>query len=144
MKLTSNSFRTNQSIPPQYTCDGSDRSPHLAWSEIPSGTRSFAVSCLDPDAPGGGFIHWLLIDIPLSTTEIPENAGCPTGAKEIENDFGKKPYGGPCPPQGEHRYVFTVYALKAETLEGVGRQNFLDLVKQNMIASAELIGRYAR
>ena len=144
MELTSSDFGNNQDMPSELTCDGKDVSPHLAWSEPPEGTKSFAISCIDPDAPVGDWVHWLICNIPANVTEL-EKDQVPPGT-EIANDFGKEHYGGPCPPSGRHRYVFVVYALNAERIEtdGMTRDSFLDKVKEHLMESAQLIGLYQR
>jgi Raf kinase inhibitor-like YbhB/YbcL family protein len=144
MKITSKDFSHNQPIPSVHTCDGKDLSPQLAWSGVPEGTKSLALSCIDPDAPRGDFIHWLICNIPAATTEIPQGGPLPAGAQEVGNDFGKKPYGGPCPPSGTHRYFFTIYALKVSDLGSPDKNDFLTKVRENEIASAEIIGLYTR
>lgn len=142
MKLTSKDFKQNEIMDSKYTCDGKNISPHLKWEGAPASTKSFAISCNDPDAPAGDWIHWYVINIPAKTTELPQ--GGPVPGIEVENDFRKKNYGGPCPPSGTHRYFFRVFALKVDKLEGVTKKNFREKVKEQMIESAEMVGLYKR
>lgn len=98
---------------------GRNLSPHLSWSGHPEQTRSFVVSCLDPDAPtGSGFWHWMVVDVPATVTELATGAELPQGAYAVRNDFGERGYGGPAPPPGDrpHRYVFVVHAVDVEHL----------------------------
>ncbi len=108
-----------------FGCTGDNKSPVLKWSGAPAETKSFAVTVYDPDAPSGaGWWHWSVINIPASVTELASNAGgvggagLPKGAVQLPTDYGTAAWGGICPPQGDkpHRYVFTVYAMKTETV----------------------------
>lgn len=109
-----------------FGCNGEDMSPQLSWSNIPKGTKSFALTVYDPDAPtGSGWWHWQLVDIPVTVIHLPPNAGsvtkdlAPTGSTHIQNDYGVAGFGGACPPEGHgvHRYQFTIHALSVESLE---------------------------
>lgn len=133
----------NGSIPSEFTCDEKNISPQLSWENVPEKTKSFALTVTDPDAPGGLWIHWLVYDISKDLRKIEKNS-LPAGAKEVENDFGKRPYGGPCPPSGTHRYFFTIYALDVEHLEGVNKRNFQDMVEGHSIEKATIKGLYKR
>ena len=106
--LASPAFGNNQSIPAKFTCTGQNVSPPLQWNGVPATAKTLELTVDDPDAPGGHFTHWQLAEIPATTTAIPE--GEHVGA-EGTNGFGNQGYGGPCPPSGEHRYVFTLKAL---------------------------------
>ncbi|HEX6510687.1 MAG TPA: YbhB/YbcL family Raf kinase inhibitor-like protein [Chloroflexota bacterium] len=133
MRVTSNSFSEGSTIGHDYVlsaeygfgCDGGNKSPHLRWEGAPADTKSFAVTCYDPDAPtGSGFWHWVIVNIPPNVTELPEGAGnpggqLPGGALQTRTDIGQPGYVGPCPPQGDppHRYQFTVFALGADQLQ---------------------------
>jgi len=142
MELESNSFESEGLIPSRYTCDGQDISPHLKWSKYPDETKSFALTCVDPDAPMGEFIHWLVYNIPANVSELNEGKKAP--GKEVTNDFKRLEYGGPCPPSGTHRYFFTVYALDREMTEDLSRDNFRERVEEHSLAKAVLMGRYSR
>jgi len=143
MNLVSEDFENNSGIPSEFTCDGKDVSPQLSWSNIPVETKSFALSVEDPDAPMGTFIHWLVYDIPKNVNNISRGT-LPEGAKQVRNDWGKEDYGGPCPPSGMHRYIFTIYALDVEHLENISKHNFFSRVEEHTIEKAKLIGLYKR
>ncbi len=143
MRVTSHSFNDGDMMDLKYTCDGNDISPQLSWS-VPEGTRSFALSCIDPDAPMGDFIHWLVYNIPAGVSEIPEGGPLPESAVEVRNDFGRKHYGGPCPPSGIHRYFFTVYALDTDKLNIDNKDEFLQEVEKHSISKSWIMGRYTR
>lgn len=106
-----------------FGCSGGNLSPALAWSDAPAGTKSFAITAYDPDAPtGSGWWHWVVFNLPAATHALPAGAGAkgtglPGGAVQSRTDFGAPGYGGPCPPPGApHRYVFTVHALDVDKL----------------------------
>ena len=143
MKLLSEDFRENEEIPSRFTCDGENICPQLHWEGVPEGTRSFALSMTDPDAPGGTFIHWLVHDMLKDVRRI-ERGGLPVGARQVKNDFGKERYSGPCPPSGTHRYYLTLYALDVEHLRDINRGDFFKLVDEHSLAKAELMGTYWR
>jgi Raf kinase inhibitor-like YbhB/YbcL family protein len=131
MKLTSGEVSDGSTIKDAqvanvFGCKGGNSSPSLSWSGAPSDTKSFAITVYDPDAPtGSGFWHWVVFNIPASTTSIPLDAGdikkklMPKGAIQSRTDFGTDGYGGPCPPQGDkpHHYIFTVYAVDEDKLQ---------------------------
>lgn len=117
---------TSRQVYNGFGCAGEDRSPQLSWENAPEGTRSFAITMYDPDAPtGSGWWHWVVYDIPSSIKELASAAGSgdgvllPKGSVQGRSDFGTKQYGGPCPPEGHgpHQYIITVHALDVEKLE---------------------------
>ena len=123
--VVSEDFIADGTLPDAQVYAAGNTSPHLRWSGAPEGTRSYAVSCYDPDAPtGSGFWHWSVFDIPAEVTELPTGAGSgdfkglPAGAVHVRNDYGTRDFGGAAPPPGDgpHRYVFTVYAVDQEKL----------------------------
>jgi Raf kinase inhibitor-like YbhB/YbcL family protein len=142
--LTSSAFREGETIPRQFTCDGDDLALPLAWSDAPDGTRGFALIMDDPDAPHGTFTHWLLYNIPATTTALTDQLVGTT----LHNDFGRPKYGGPCPPPGHgpHRYFFTLYAVDVPslTLKGRTRKALERALQAHTLATARLMGRYER
>ena len=150
IKVESSAFKEGELIPSQYTCDGSNISPPLKWSNPPKGTVSLVLISDDTDAPAGTWVHWVVYNIPPSVKGFPQNV--PT-AKILENgaiqgttDFGKIGYGGPCPPSGTHRYYFKLYAL--DTMlnfdPGATKKQVVDAMKNHVLAKGQLIGRYKR
>jgi len=145
MKIVSPAFQNNETIPKRYTCDGENINPPLYFEDLPQGTKSLVLIVDDPDAPMGTFLHWLVFNIPSETKLIEENS-IPQGAKLGKNDFGKNSYGGPCPPYGQHRYFFKLYALDA-TLDlenGVTLSEIKSAMRNHILSEAELIGLYQR
>ena len=145
---------SNDQVYNGFGCSGKNISPPLAWSGAPSATRSFALTVFDPDAPGTGWWHWVVYDIPASATELPQGAGdpggkLPAGAVQVRTDFGTSGYGGPCPPAGNkpHRYIFTVYALKVAKLDvpaGSSAARVGSIINANKLASASFTALYGR
>ncbi|MBI5466490.1 MAG: YbhB/YbcL family Raf kinase inhibitor-like protein [Candidatus Kerfeldbacteria bacterium] len=145
MTITSSAFKPNESIPPRYTCDGENISPALEFFEVPENTQSLALIVDDPDAPAGTWTHWIVWNINPGIKQITEGA-TPLGATEGTTSFGKPGYGGPCPPSGQHRYVFKLYALDT-VLDLKPSANVAALqsaLSSHTIGQAQLMGRYRR
>lgn len=145
MHIESSAFRDNGPIPSTYTCDGEDKNPPLTFSEVPEEAKSLVLIVDDPDAPGGDWSHWVMWNIPTSTTQIDERR-VPTGAVEGTTDFGKPGYGGPCPPSGTHRYQFKLYALDImlSLLPSANKQMLEKAIDRHIIAHARVTGLYQR
>jgi Raf kinase inhibitor-like YbhB/YbcL family protein len=141
--LTSTAFEPNGSIPVDYTCKGAGMSPALAWRNVPSGTKEFALIMQDPDTPIGTFVHWVVAGIGAKTRSIPANTE-PANAFGGVNGAGRTGWIPPCPPSGVHRYVFTLYALKKKVSlpPGATATTLRDAVKGRTLATATLIGRF--
>ena len=144
MKISSSAFQQGGNIPSKFTCDGSDTSPPLQITGVPSETKSLVLIADDRDAPSGLFTHWLVWNIPPQTNSISEGSA-PKGVHGT-NDFGKSGYKGPCPPPGTHRYSFKVFALDRglDLRSGAKRSQVDAAMKGHVIAQGELVGRYAR
>jgi Raf kinase inhibitor-like YbhB/YbcL family protein len=139
------------------TCTGTNVSPALRWTAAPAATKSFALTVWDPDAPvPGGWWHWVLFDIPASSTSLASGAGstdlsaAPAGSVEGTTSFGKPGYGGPCPPvgSGAHHYIFTLYALDEATVAGASAKTdgptLKRLIAKHLLGSTSIVGRFAR
>src|SRR5688500_16654898 len=139
LTLSSAAFLDGQHIPGKFTCDGDDISPQLEIGNIPEGTQSLALIMDDPDAPNGMWTHWLIWDMRVLHTIMEGEAPGIQG----KNDFGNNNYGGPCPPNGTHRYYFRVYALKQKLglPEGASKEELLKAIEPNLLAKAELMGK---
>jgi Raf kinase inhibitor-like YbhB/YbcL family protein len=155
MEITSTAFKDGEKIPIQYVMPGAggkNISVSLAWKDIPSGTKSFALSMVDPHPVAQNWVHWLVINLPANVASLEEGASgkkMPPGAVELKNSFGDIGYGGPQPPKGtgDHPYVFTLYALKVEKLD-LGANTSLSTFKKTLegktLGSATITGKYGR
>jgi Raf kinase inhibitor-like YbhB/YbcL family protein len=159
--VTSRSFEEGQQIPPaqrsgRLRAGGRDESPQLSWGGAPAGTRSYAVTVFDPDAPGaGGYWHWAVVDLPADVTSLPEGAGAadgpqlPPGALQLKNDAGFRGYVGAAPPPGHgpHRYIMTVHALDVEQSgldENASPAGLESRLSDHTLARATITGIYER
>ena len=152
--LTSPAFTHGSTIPPKFTCDGENVSPPLEWSGVPAGTRSLALLVDDPDAPDPArpkktWTHWLLYDIPQTTSGLPEGVApeaLPEGTRTGRTDQNETVWHGPCPPIGKHRYYFSLFALDAVLgdLHTPTRAQFLAAVGDHVLSRVELMGTYVR
>jgi Raf kinase inhibitor-like YbhB/YbcL family protein len=148
--MTSAAFRDGERIPRRFTADGENLSPPLRWTDPPSGTRSFAIVCEDPDAPSGLFVHWVAWNIPADHRELKEGASRTAEASGIRhgrNGFGNAGYGGPKPPPGKpHRYRFRLFALDAplELPTGASRSELERSMAGHVLGSGTVVGTYER
>lgn len=158
-QLTSDEIKTGKSLSEAqvfqgFGCEGGNRSPALSWSDAPQGTKSFAVTAYDPDAPtGSGWWHWTMVNIPATVTSLTSDAGnkdgskLPAGAVQGRNDYGDVGFGGACPPKGDkpHHYHFKVWALKTDKLPIDGNASGAlvgFMLNANQLATAELVPVY--
>ena len=149
--LESKDFINNSTILIEFTCDGANISPTLTWSNSLEETKSFALICDDPNAPGGTFTHWIVYNIPTSTRGLDKNLPIQlvlnSGASQGKNDFGEIGYGGPCPPHGStHHYYFKLYALDSmlDISAGAAKIQVENAMRGHILETAELIGLYNR
>jgi Raf kinase inhibitor-like YbhB/YbcL family protein len=155
MDITSTAFKDKEKIPIQYVMPGAggkNISVPLAWRNVPPGTKSFALSMVDPHPVAQNWVHWLVINLPANATSLEEGASgkkMPSGSVELKNSFGDIGYGGPQPPKGtgDHPYVFTLYALKVEKID-LGANTSLAAFKKALegktLGSATITGKYGR
>lgn len=159
LTVRSSVYRDGETIPQSAVfngmgCTGDNVSPDLTWSGAPPGTKSYAITIWDPDAPTGvGFVHWLLFNIPGDVTSLPAGAGsrrdAGVRATHGTNDFGTRDFGGSCPPPGDppHHYHLTVYALDVDKLEGLDESTsyakFKFVSRNHVLAGGEIVGLYS-
>jgi Raf kinase inhibitor-like YbhB/YbcL family protein len=144
MKITSPAFSDGGSIPAKYTCDGGDAIPPLRFEDVPENAAALALVMDDPDAPRGTWDHWILWNIPPQTAEVRE--GVPPQAVNGRNSWGRTGWGGPCPPDREHRYFFCLFALdqKLDLPPGSTKAELKAAMKGHIVDEAQLVGRYDR
>lgn len=145
IQVSSEAIEPGGVIPVRFTCDGVEVSPPLSWSGIPDGSASLALVVDDPDAPGGTFVHWVLVDIPVDVGSVSQGQ-VPLGAVQGKNSSGGSSYFGPCPPSGTHHYRFTVFALSAPTglQDGAGLDDALHAIDTTAVARGRLTATYRR
>ena len=150
MKIWSKAFEEVGKIPLKYTCHGQDISPPISISDVPVNTQSLALILVDPDAPSGKFVHWVVYNIPPDIMELNENIEkiekLDNGIIQGINDFGRIGYGGPCPPFGTHRYYFKLYALdtRLKVLSGIRETDLLKVIFHHNIAESHFKGIYGK
>ena len=152
MLITSSAFAHQGKIPSVYTCEGANISPPLAWRDFPAGTQSLALIVDDPDAPDPAapqriWVHWVLYNLPVDCTGLPENVSrLPVGTADGLNDWNLTGYGGPCPPIGRHRYFHTLYALDTvlPDLKCPDRKRLLEAMQGHVLAEAQCMGTYQK
>jgi Raf kinase inhibitor-like YbhB/YbcL family protein len=147
MKLSSSAFVDGGILSAKYTCDGASLSPPIKWQDAPANTKSFALIYDDPDAPSGTWTHWILYNLPPTINSLEENVRqLPIGTKVGVNSWPEQSYGAPCPPSGEHRYIFHLYALDMLlNLSGaITSEKLQQAMQGHILATATLMGKYQR
>jgi Raf kinase inhibitor-like YbhB/YbcL family protein len=144
ISVTTSAFQASGDIPPKFTCNGANVNPGLKINGVPNEAKSLVLIVDDPDAPRGLFTHWIVWNIDPKATDIGENSA-PAGGIQGTNDFGKRSYGGPCPPSGTHRYFFKIFALdtKLDLKAGAHRAELDAAMRGHTLAQGELMARYA-
>jgi Raf kinase inhibitor-like YbhB/YbcL family protein len=152
--ITSSAFANGREIPCDYTCEGADTSPALAWAGVPAGTKSLALIVDDPDAPDPAapkttWVHWVLYNLPADARGLPEAVepdALPAGTHEGTNDWKRTGYGGPCPPIGRHRYYFKLFALDTvlPDLKSPTKAQLEKAMQGHILEKTELLGLYQK
>jgi Raf kinase inhibitor-like YbhB/YbcL family protein len=156
LQLSSESFKAGEGMPSRCGYQNENISPELHWTGVPEKTKTFAIICDDPDAPGRIWVHWVIYDIPIEKEvfkktfqlleNFPKKEISEKGIRQGMNDFGKIGYDGPAPPSGVHRYYFKLYALDTalELKPGAGKHQLLAAMKGHILAETQLMGTYGR
>jgi len=151
ISMNSTAFREGETISQKYTCDGEDLSPPLAWDGVPEGAKSLALIADDPDAPVGTWVHWVLYNVPPTSTGLPEGVPVEQVVAGIgtqgSNSSRKNGYSGPCPPgEAPHRYYFKLYALdiELELASGASKADLEKAMQGHILAQGQFMGRYGR
>jgi hypothetical protein len=151
LAVSTDAFRNEGRIPKRHTADGEDLSPALLWTGGPTGTRSFAVICDDPDAPAGTWVHWVIFNIPADSTglseDVPRVERLRDGSVQGRNSWGRVGHNGPSPPPGKpHRYYFKVYALDAVLAldSKAKKEDLVRAMKGHVLAEGQIMGSYGR
>ncbi len=151
LKITSSAFKNGDNIPVKYTCEGSNVSPPLKWTNNIQGVKTYVLIVDDPDAPGGDFVHWLAYNIPANYSSLSEDVtttrNIPDEVHQGTNSFGRIGYKGPCPPPGNaHHYYFKIYALNTAIKyeSGAEKHQLLKAMQGHIIAEGQLMGKFKR
>ncbi len=144
MQISSPVFQNNSMLPKDYSCDGANVNPPLVFSDVPKEAKSLAFIVDDPDAPIGNFVHWVVYNIPPTALGVDENS-VPQGSTQGNSGIGKPGFIGACPPNGQHRYFFKLYALDIPLVgENLDKKGLESAMEGHILATAELVGLYKR
>ena len=152
LKVSSAAFQANGKIPARYACGGEELSPPLTWEGVPTGTRSLALIMDDPDAPVGDYVHWIVYNLPADAAGLPEGASSAGGASQLlkgtqqgKNSANQSHYASPCPPSGQHRYFFRLYALdQTLELQSPNKAALNAAMDGHILGQGELVGVYQK